>query len=198
MMLMTNNPVRSFATLLRRPFFAIFTLALTLCTVVYSAQSHAASPAEQSYRLGAGDEIQIRVFGEDDMQVQTRIGESGTINYPFLGEIKVSGQTATELERTLVNGLKAGYLVDPVVSVTIAAYRPFFVNGEVQKPGAIPFQPGITVRKAIAISGGFTDRARRSSVDVIRATDASGVPVKQGLDDVLHPGDIVTVKASFF
>lgn len=153
---------------------------------------------DQSYRLGAGDEIQIRVFGEDDMEVKSRISETGTINYPFLGELRVSGQTVSELEKTIIKGLKGPYLVDPVISVNILTYRPFFVNGEVQKPGAIPYQPGITIRKAIAISGGFTERAQRKYVDVLSGANKNGTPKETQLDEVVSPGDIITVKESFF
>ena len=163
----------------------------------HSAVSAAADAAvDQSYRLGAGDDIEIRVYGEDDMLVRTRIGESGVISYPFLGSITVKGLTVDELERLIVKGLKGPYLVDPAVSVNVIEYRPFFVNGEVNKPGAYPFQPGVTLRKAIAMAGGFTERANRSKGDVMRGTNMEAQPLQ--LDDQLRPGDIITIKQSFF
>jgi len=130
------------------------------------------------------------------MLVQTRIGESGVISYPFLGSLNVKGLTVGELEQVIVKGLKGPYLVDPVVSVNILEYRPFFVNGEVNKPGAFPFQPGMTLRKAIAMAGGFTERANRSGGDVLRGSDAS--PQALTLDMQIKPGDIITIKQSFF
>lgn len=161
-----------------------------------SSMCRADAALDQSYRLAAGDEIEIRVYGEDDMLVRTRLGESGVISYPFLGPITVKGLTVSELEQLIVKGLKGPYLVDPAVSVNIVEYRPFFVNGEVNKPGAFPFQPGVTLRKAIAMAGGFTERANRSSGDVMRGSDLK--PQAVALDDQLRPGDIITIKQSFF
>lgn len=171
-------------------------IALLLFGVLGSICHAADSALEQSYRLGAGDDIEIRVYGEDDMLVRTRISESGVINYPFLGSLTVKGVTVSELEQMITKGLKGAYLVDPAVSVNIVEYRPFFVNGEVNKPGAIPFQPGMTLRKAIAMAGGFTERANRSGGDVLRGGDEK--PQMLMLDAQVKPGDIITIKQSFF
>lgn len=158
----------------------------------------AADSAEQNYRLAAGDHILIRVYGEDDMTVDTRLGDTCIVSYPLLGDINVRGLTVGELMQRIARGLKGPYLVDPVVSVDILEYRPFFLNGEVNKPGAIPFQPGMTLRKAVAMAGGFTERANRSSAEIIPAGDSGKKPNSVSFDDVVHPGDIVTVKQSFF
>lgn len=170
---------------------------LMVCLGVLSGFAHAVESAvDQSYRLASGDDIEIRVYGEDDMLVRTRIGESGIINYPFLGSLTVKGLTVGELEQLITKGLKGPYLVDPSVSVNIVEYRPFFVNGEVNKPGAFQFQPGMTLRKAIAMAGGFTERANRSGGDVLRGNDAKSQALT--LDMQIKPGDIITVKQSFF
>ena len=158
----------------------------------------AAEPGEQNYRLAAGDRILIRVYGEDDMAVDTRLGDSGIISYPFIGDINARGLTVAELAQRITRGLKGPYLVDPVVSVDIAEYRPFFLNGEVNKPGAIPYQPGMTLRKAVAMAGGFTERANRKSADIIAAGDNTQKISSATLDELVHPGDIVTIKQSFF
>lgn len=162
----------------------------------FSAMGRAEAPPDQYYQLGAGDQVEIRVYGEDDLTVSTRIGDSGVISYPFLGSIVAKGLTVSELEQLIAKGLKGPYLIDPIVSVNIVEYRPFFLNGEVNKPGAIPFQPGITLRKAIAIAGGFTERANRSGGDVLRAPDTKSRAIV--LDEQVRPGDIITIKQSFF
>ena len=176
-------------------------IALTLLSVgsalsLGSMAARADAIVDQSYRLAAGDDIEIRVYGEDDMLVHTRIGESGVISYPFLGSITVKGLTVSELEQFIVKGLKGSYLVDPAVSVNIVEYRPFFMNGEVNKPGAFPFQPGVTLRKAIAMAGGFTERANRSGGEVLRGSDEKSQTLT--LDAQIKPGDIITIKQSFF
>ena len=88
------------------------------------------------YRLGAGDLIAISVYDEPDLSLELRIGLSGAVSYPLLGDIDVAGLSPKELEQKLVERLKGPYLVDPSVSVSIMEYRPFYVTGEVEKPGS--------------------------------------------------------------
>ena len=100
-------------------------------------------PAAQSlsdYQLGSGDQIQVQVFGEEDLSMEVRLSDAGTISYPFLGEIRVAGNTVSQLEAQIVKGLKGDYLVDPSVNVSVVEYRPFYINGEVKTPGGYPYQ----------------------------------------------------------
>ncbi len=150
------------------------------------------------YELGAGDMVRIQVYDEEDLYLEARVSDSGTISYPFLGEIKVIGSTPTQLERYITSKLKGDYLIIPKVSVDILEYRPFYVNGEVEEAGGFPFQPGITVRKAISVAGGFKERASRDKIFVIRNDGPSGRPVKVILDELIRPGDIIIVEQSFF
>jgi polysaccharide export outer membrane protein len=152
-----------------------------------------------TYKLGAGDLITIRVLGEDDLKREKiRLSDAGTVSFPVLGEIKVKGMTVGALEDYITRGLKGRYLLDPHVTVSIDEYRNFFVNGEVDKPGGYPFVPGLTVRKAISLAGGFKERAVRDKVTIIRDEDASQTPKKVDLSASVMPGDIITVDQSFF
>jgi protein involved in polysaccharide export with SLBB domain len=150
------------------------------------------------YMLGSGDMVRIQVYDEEDLYLEARVSDSGTISYPFLGELKVVGITPTELEQHITESLRGDYLINPKVSVDILEYRPFYVNGEVGSPGHFPFQPGITVRKAISIAGGFKERASKDKIFIIRDNAESDEPEKVILDEVIKPGDIVTVEESFF
>ena len=157
------------------------------------------------YRLGPGDYISISVYGEDDLSINVRIGSSGSISYPFLGDITVKGLSAKQLESKLISGLKGPYLVDPNVTVSMLEYRPFYVNGEVKRPGSYSFQPGLTVERAISIAGGFTDRASRSKLSVERDNIYPGDMDKNNrvkravkLQDSVMPGDVLSVEQSFF
>lgn len=152
-----------------------------------------------TYRLGSGDVVSIRVLGEDELsREKVRLSDAGTISFPVLGEIKVLGKRVAELEALIANGLRGKYLLNPVVSVTIEEYRPFFMNGEVGKTGAYPFQPGLTIRKAIALAGGFKERASKEKIFVIREDDKTQTPVKVDQSALVNPGDIITVEESFF
>jgi polysaccharide export outer membrane protein len=152
-----------------------------------------------SYELSAGDVITIRVFGEEDLsRDKIRLSDAGTIPYPALGEIKARGLTIGELERRITAGLKDGYLVNPKVSVQIEEYRPFYINGMVEKPGGYPYQPGLTVLKASSLAGGFKERASFSKISIIRERDPKAAREKADLNTPVYPGDTVFVDESFF
>jgi protein involved in polysaccharide export with SLBB domain len=150
------------------------------------------------YRLGAGDKLGITVFNEKELSMEVRLSDAGSFLYPFLGEVVAKNKTISDVQALLTRQLKDGYLVDPKVYVNILEYRPFFVNGEVNKPGGFPFQPGLTIRKAISLAGGLTPRASVTKIYVIHENDPTGMPRLTLLSAVLLPGDIVTVDQSFF
>lgn len=150
------------------------------------------------YKLGPGDRLSVTVFNEKELSLEVKLSDAGTLSYPLLGEIRAQGMTIGMLQEHLTKQLKNGYLVNPQVYVTILEYRQFFVNGEVSKPGGFPYQPGLTVRKAISLAGGFTPRASQTKIFVIHEDDVSGRARQVSLDTVLRPGDILTIEQSFF
>jgi protein involved in polysaccharide export with SLBB domain len=151
------------------------------------------------YQLGSGDIISIVVFGEEDLKREhIRLTDAGTISYPVLGELKVLGRTVGELEKIITDGLQGRYLVNPRVSVSVDQYRPYFIYGQVKKGGGYPFQPGLTVRKAVSVAEGFTERASKEKIFIIRDKDKNAKPVKVELDTPVLPGDTITVEESFF
>lgn len=167
------------------------------------AQTQEAPPTQtrSSYALGPGDEVNVQVFGEPELSQRVKIAANGRMNFPFLGELNAAGKTTGELEGHIADGLRGDFLVDPKVSITITEYRPFFVNGQVKAPGSFPFQPGLTVRKAVSLAGGLTERASEKRVTVIAENDkqkgrSKGRPAS--MEDLVAPGDIITVDESFF
>ena len=176
-----------------------FILFACLCLAYALAWAQQDADALSKYRLGSGDVISITVFGEDDLKKEKiRLTDAGTISYPVLGELHVRGKTVGDLEKMVTDGLRGRYLVNPRVSVSIDEYRPFFINGQVQKGGSYPYQPGLTIRKAVTIAGGFKERASLSKIFVVRDGDPSNTPVKVDLNTPIHPGDMITVEESFF
>lgn len=151
----------------------------------------------QGYRLSAGDKVRIAVFGEDDLTVTAQVSARGTISYPLLGELKVTGLTPGDLEELISSRLRGPYLVEPRVTVSIEAYREFFVMGQVNRPGSYPYLPGLTVRKAVSVAGGYTERASRTKLFVV-SEGSSAQERKVAPDDPIGPGDTVIVKESFF
>ncbi len=158
-----------------------------------SAESNSLS----DYRLGSGDLLSIQVFGEENLSMEVRLSDAGTIAYPFLGEIRVLNMTIGNLSTMIEQGLADGYLLDPQVSITVLEYRQFYINGEVKEPGGYPYQPGLTLQKAVALAGGFTERASKSKMFV--STDGNNsAPRLVGLNTQIKPGDVITVEQSFF
>ncbi len=172
-----------------------FVLIWALCFMTFGALAS----SEGNYRLGTGDRIQIQVYGEADLSIDAiRVGESGTISYPYLGTVQLAGRTIQEVEDQILDGLKGDYLVNPSVSVSVIEYRPFFINGEVRRPGSYPFQPGLTVRQAIAIAGGLTERASSRGLRLVRVDDGGEQNLKVEMAFEVLPGDSIFIEDSFF
>ncbi|MBL4910587.1 MAG: polysaccharide export protein [Alteromonadaceae bacterium] len=153
--------------------------------------------AENTYILGAGDKVEIKVYGQDDLSLNALLGNSGTINYPFLGDIKVSGLTIKQLETLIFTGLKGDYLIRPNVYVQVVEYRPFYIHGEVKKPGGYPYQPGMTVNQAIALAGGLTERASEEKITLYKELNKKQ-SLKGTLNSLVAPGDTITIEQRFF
>ena len=150
------------------------------------------------YRLGVGDKVKVTVFGESELSGPLEIGASGKLAMPLVGEIPAKGQTIADLKLAIETRLKSGYLKDPKVSVEVIAYRPFYVHGEVRSGGEVAFKNGVTIRDAIAISGGYTYRANQSYVLLIREGTAQEVQVNLPSTDIVMPGDNIRVPERFF
>ena len=152
----------------------------------------------KQYLLGTGDMVRIQVYDEKDLYLEARVSDTGTISYPFLGELKVKGISLPSLEALITSRLKGDYLINPKVSIDMIEYRQFYVNGEIESAGGFPYQPGLTVRKAISLAGGFKERASRDKIYIIHDDSTTSEELKVTLDHAVRTGDIITVEQSFF
>jgi polysaccharide export outer membrane protein len=151
------------------------------------------------YKLAAGDVLRIIVFGEPELSMKKiRLSDAGTFSYPFLGEISAKGLTPGQVEKIIVDGLKQGYLNDPKVSLSQIEYRPFYINGEVKKPGNYPFIPGLTLEKAIALGGGLTERASIKRVTIVRGDGGATLTDEVTRTTTIGPGDTISIAQGFF
>jgi protein involved in polysaccharide export with SLBB domain len=154
---------------------------------------------QSAYLLGAGDKIRITTFGFKDLGGDFVVAADGSIALPLIGGIKVVGLTPAQLEQSISSKLQSGGFVrDPRVGAEVTEYRPYYIYGEVAKPGQYPFTNGLTVVKAVATAQGFTYRANKRSIFIIR--DDAGVEVSTLLTAAtpLHPGDTVRVAERYF
>jgi protein involved in polysaccharide export with SLBB domain len=161
-------------------------------------QGSADNEAPGEYLLKQGDEIAIQVFDEPDLTLDTVVGASGSINYSYLGDIRVAGKSPVQLERHISALLKNGYLVNPSVNVRVLQYRAFYMNGEVRSPGSYPYEPGLTLDRAIALAGGLTERASTRKIFVSKEGAAPSDEMRVPLNFRVQPGDTITIKEGFF
>ena len=149
------------------------------------------------YQLDAGDEVNITVSGEQDISMRLKIDNSGSITYPYIGQLTLRGKTPEEAGKEISDRLRGNYLQAPMVTVSVATFRKFYLLGEVKKPDGYAWEPGLTAEKAIALAGGFTDRADRSDLS-IRQAKAGKLLKNIAPDSALEPGDTLIVGMSFF
>ena len=167
-------------------------IAWLLLAVVFTAS--AAFGQTEEYRLGAHDRIQVTVFNEPNLSGDFQVDGEGRVTLPLIGEVAVSGKTMGEAEQAIVDKLYPDYLLNPKVTVQVVNYRPFYILGEVKKPGSYPYVTGLTIIQAVALAGGFTYRARQSEMILVRAGERS----RASPNTVILPGDIVEVPERFF
>lgn len=248
----------------------------------------AAQPARNEYVLGAGDVIRVTVYQNPDLTLETRVSEAGVVSYPLLGSVRVGGQSVTEVEKRIADGLRTGNFVkQPQVTVLVVQVRgnqvsvlgqvnrpgrfpleaadmrlsdvlamaggvapvgadvvtvagtrngqPFrteidlaraigagsrpggdihivngdvvwvdraptvYIYGEVQRPGALRLERGMTVMQALATGGGLTLRGTEKGMRVHRrGTDGKVQVIQPSLDDQVRDGDVVYVRESLF
>lgn len=169
--------------------------ALGACTTMAPATEEMVEPVE--YRLGAGDQIRITVFNEPDLTGPFTVGSQGMIAYPLVGSIRAGGLTVTEFTTALQTSLST-YVRSPSVAVEITNYRPFFILGEVQRPGTYPYSANLTVPNAVATAGGFTYRANRSRVFIRRANENVERSYPLTVATPVLPGDTVRIGERIF
>jgi protein involved in polysaccharide export with SLBB domain len=172
---------------------------LLLCLLSMGFTTHAQEPtllATESMLISMGDTIAVTVYNEADLTVKVQVDNTGKVNFPLIGAIQVLGLSPKQLASKLEERYLDGFLVEPLVTVTIEKYRPFYIHGEVKSPGVYEFTQDLSVSQAIAIAGGLSERASSSNWFVARGSEKE--PIKANALTRVLPGDIITIKASFF
>ena len=166
-------------------------------TPAQPVQGQNAAPS-QDYKLGTGDKLRVIVFGEADLGGEYVVDSGGFVRLPLIGQIHAAGDTVRQFESEVTSKLKDGYLKDPRVSAEVLNYRPFYIIGEISKPGEYAYVNGMSVLNAVALAGGYTPRADQRRVYIRR--DGTGTEQTLSADQTtkVNPGDIIRVAERFF
>ncbi|MFZ5574889.1 MAG: polysaccharide export protein EpsE [Pseudomonadota bacterium] len=113
--------------------------------------------ADSDYRMGTGDVLRITVYGQPDLTTEARVSESGSITFPLIGEVKMSGVTPAQGQAEIAQRLaKGGFILDPFVTVNVVQYRgqQISVLGRVNRPGKYNLERASRVTDVLALAGG--------------------------------------------
>ncbi|MGB5346612.1 MAG: polysaccharide biosynthesis/export family protein [Woeseia sp.] len=176
-------------------------LALVACSATPPAggiSSGSTTAPTVDYAIAPGDVVEITVFGQNDLSGQFTVDSEGSISMPLINQIAAAGLSTRELELRLIEKLQPDFLRNPDVSVKLLTYRPIYVLGEVQNAGSYPYQPNMSVLSAIAVAGGYTYRAAKKKIFVVRGDDSSGRQINVSENTTLRPGDTVIIGQRLF
>lgn len=163
-----------------------------------AASANPSSITDENYRLGTRDKLRINVYGEQDLSGEFFVDDTGHVQLPLVGQVTAAGLTVHQFLDEVKTALSDGYLRDPKVSVEVQTFRPFYIMGEVNKPGEYPYESGLTVRRAVALAGGYTYRANDSKVYIRHVGTTDEITVNVSSDERIAPGDIVRVPERLF
>ncbi len=190
---------------MRSSFLFVATLALAVGLSGCSADGPiAGSPAalqkaqDTPYSLGTGDKLHIAVFGEDNLSGDYTVSSDGNIALPLVGNIHATGLTIPQLQQAVTKSLADRYVQNPRVTIDASSLRPFFILGEVNKPGQYSYVPDLTVLGAVATAQGFTYRADMSNIYIRHARQASEQQYRLTATTMIEPGDTIRVTQRYF
>lgn len=176
----------------------MYKIFLSLVAAALIGAAVLAQESNAPYELGAGDEIRVIVFGEEDLSGEFEVDGTGRISLPLIGSVSIGGMDISAAESRIVDLLADGYLITPRVNIEVLNYRPFYIIGEVKEPGSYPYVSGMTVLEAVAYGSGFTYRANKKKIEITRRQHGETIKINVDTNAVVLPGDTVRVTERFF
>ena len=203
------NRLQVFSNRLRQALVGLVLTAVTLFGTSVTAQAQvtdapasvpvtATASAGYEYKLGSGDKLRLIIFGEPDLSGEFTISGDGVVSLPLIRDVRAAGLTASQLQANVENAFKEGYLKDPRVSIEVLTFRPFYILGEVVKPGEYPYSNGITVVNAVALASGFSYRANQKKVLIRHAGATTEEELPLTSMTPVAPGDTIRIAERYF
>ena len=172
-------------------FLPTLLLAAALGAPAPAPAQETETPTADTYRLGPRDEVAVRVFEEEDLDVDVRVNEDGTIRLPLIGSVPAEGLTEDELAARLKEILEAELLQRASVSVEILEFRsrPISLIGAVRSPGSLNYSGRLTLLEAITAAGGLAPSHGGSIFVLRRAPNGLTDQVEVSIEDLLVRAD---------
>jgi polysaccharide export outer membrane protein len=164
----------------------------------FAGGPHAVADTDGPYLLDTGDRLRVFVYGQPNLSRAYTVDHDGRITVPLIGYVEARGRTSADIEGSIRHRLATEFVRDPEVTVDILQNRPFFILGEVKAAGQYPYVSGMTVETAIAIAGGYSERASDRSFRITRRINGFVEQIEAPSDYVVQPGDTVYVFERFF
>lgn len=176
------------------------TMLITGCSSPAGSLPMLPAAETTAYRVEAGDKLRIVIQDLTAANGDYIVEDGGMISLPYIKQVGVAGKTFREIEQNIAaillrQGIMSG---DPVVNVAAVELRPFYVVGEVNKPGEFSFRQGMTVLSALSAAGGYTYRADTSKVAITRLVNGTEVTAQATENALIQPGDRIRVYERWF
>jgi protein involved in polysaccharide export with SLBB domain len=189
--------------LLRRLVWIVLPLSLGIaaCDTVDPYAANTVQAQVEQYpeiKLSAGDKLRVTVFGEDKLSGDFDLDLNGNASLPLAGTVNLAGLTKQQAEATIARKLRSEYLRSPKVTVDVTSFRPFYVIGQVERPGEFPYRNRLNIISAMAVAGGPTFRASKSKVFIQRGGVGAFEEVELSPSIPVFPGDIIRVPERYF
>ena len=177
---------------------AALLLSLTACASSASLPALTLHPDAATYRLGSGDQLKITVYGEERLTGTFPVNGQGSVAFPLVGDVQAAGKSLREFEGLLRTALAEGFVNNPSVTVEVANYRPYYILGEINKPGEYAYADGLTVFSAVARAGGFTYRGNQKRIYIRHKTGDGEQVYRLDGNTPVQPGDTIRVAERLF
>lgn len=174
-------------------------LALAACSGERPVIAALEAASQPGYTLAPGDKLHIIVVNETTITGDYQISARGGVDLPLIGPVQARGLEAEGLAAAIRARLADGYVKDPRVSVEVRTYRPYYILGEVNRPGEYPYAVDITVQQAVAGAGGYTYRANTGTVFIRRSDQPQEYKVSlKGASVYVRAGDTLRIGERYF
>jgi len=178
-----------------------------------SPEAAAEASADSEYVIGAGDGLQVFVWGHEDLSTSVQVRPDGAISTPLVEDLRAAGRTPTQLARAIEEVLSE-YVRSPTVTIIVQSFvgeyaRQIRVVGQATEPQSLNYREGMTLLDVMIEVGGLSEFAAGNRAKIVRDVEGEKVSINVNVKDLLNdgdmsqnvrmmPGDVLIIPESFF